>query len=70
MTAKTPTERVAALRARRAAVGVTEVRGIFAPTEQHAAVKAAAARALKKRPSGQKNPGQTCDSPAGKGTSS
>jgi hypothetical protein len=35
------TERSAELRARRAAQGITELRGLYAPTTQHAAIKAA-----------------------------
>lgn len=42
MTAKTPAERQAATRARRAAGGVQEVRGIFLPPELHAQLKALA----------------------------
>jgi len=40
MTAKTITERVRALRERRAQDGLTEVRGIFARPEDHARIKA------------------------------
>jgi hypothetical protein len=47
MTAKTTTERVAALRARRAAEGLTEVRGIFLPPDLHASLKERAAKLLK-----------------------
>lgn len=47
--AKTPTERARALRERRAAQGLSEVRGIWAPAALHEAIKAAAARLLKKR---------------------
>lgn len=39
MTARTTTERVAALRERRAKEGISELRGVFAPTDQHAAIK-------------------------------
>ena len=39
MTAKTSSERQAALRARRAADGLLEVRGVFLPLELHAALK-------------------------------
>lgn len=46
--AKTNTERAQVLRARRAAEGLAEVRGIWAPPERHKAIKAAAARLLKK----------------------
>ena len=42
MTAKTPAERKAAERARKAAAGITEVRGIMAHKDDHAPVKAAA----------------------------
>lgn len=47
MTAKTTTERVAALRARRASEGLTEVRGIFLPPDLHPKLKALAAKMLK-----------------------
>lgn len=39
MTAKTTTERQRGLRARRLAEGLAEVRGLYLPSEQHAAVK-------------------------------
>jgi len=42
MTAKTATERVRALRARMAARGLAEVRGVYLPTSQHQALKQAA----------------------------
>jgi hypothetical protein len=45
MTAKTTAERQQALRAKRAALGLTEVRGIWAPPEDHAAIKASVKRA-------------------------
>ena len=49
MTAKTPAERQAAYRARKAAT--PEVRGIFARPEDHAAIKAYAAKlAAKAKP--------------------
>ena len=48
MTAKTTAERQAAFRQRKAQAGETEVRGIFAPPEQHAAIKAAAAKVRRK----------------------
>ena len=48
MTAATPAERQRAYRARKAAAQLQEVRGIFAPQEQHAAIKAAAAKVVKK----------------------
>jgi hypothetical protein len=40
---------VAAFRARKAAAQLSEVRGIFAHTDDHAAIKAAAAKINKKR---------------------
>lgn len=40
MTAQTPAERQEALRARRAMLGMTEVRGIYLPPELHAELKA------------------------------
>jgi hypothetical protein len=61
MTAKTDAElalqrakqlaalRQAARRARKKAEGAAEVRGIFAPLEDHAAIKEAAARIVKRR---------------------
>ena len=45
MTAKTVAERQQALRAKRAAAGLTEVRGIWAPPADHAAIKASVKRA-------------------------
>jgi len=48
MTAQTTAERQAAFRQRKAAAGETEVRGIFAPPEQHAEIKAAAAKVRRK----------------------
>lgn len=59
MTARTTLERVAALRARRAAAGLTEVRGIFLAPEQHVQLKAYATRLARKRPAapaGEQNP--------------
>jgi hypothetical protein len=47
MTAKTTTERVAALRARRASEGLSEVRGIFLPPDLHQTLKEQAAKLLK-----------------------
>lgn len=47
MTAKTIAQRQAALRARRAAEGLSEVRGIFLPPKQHAALKKAAKSLIK-----------------------
>jgi hypothetical protein len=41
MTAKTNAQKQAELRARRLAQGITELRGLYAPTTQHAAIKAA-----------------------------
>lgn len=49
MTAQTPAQRQEALRARRAMLGMTEVRGIYASPEDHAAIKAYAATLRKKR---------------------
>lgn len=46
--AKTAAERQEALRARRAMLGMTEVRGIYLPPELHAKLKEQAARLLKK----------------------
>jgi len=46
MTAKTPAQRKAAERARKALAGISEVRGIFAPPADHAAIKQAACLAL------------------------
>lgn len=43
-------ERQEALRARRAMLGMTEVRGIYLPPELHAKLKAEAARLLKRQP--------------------
>ena len=40
--AKTPAERKAAERLRKQEAGLSEVRGIFAPTEHHDAIKEAA----------------------------
>jgi hypothetical protein len=40
MTAKTNAEKQAELRARRKAQGLEELRGIYAPKSQHAALKA------------------------------
>lgn len=39
MTAQTTKERQEAMRARRAMLGMTEVRGIYAPPSMHAAIK-------------------------------
>jgi len=47
--AQTPAQRVAAFRARKAAAQLSEVRGIFAHADDHAAIKAAAAKINKKR---------------------
>ena len=47
--AKTPAERKAAQRARLAQKGLAEVRGIFAHPDDHAKIKAAAARVKKRR---------------------
>lgn len=48
MTAKTVTQRVAALRARRASEGLTEVRGIFLPPSLHPKLKEQAVKLLPK----------------------
>lgn len=53
MTAKTNAQKQADLRARRAADGITEVRGLYAKKEHHAEIKQAArkvAAKLEKRP--------------------
>lgn len=42
MTAKTPAQRQEDLRARRMLLGMTEVRGIYAPPEAHRSIKEAA----------------------------
>jgi hypothetical protein len=47
VTAQSSRERQEALRARRAMLGMTEVRGIYLPAELHAKLKEAAARMLK-----------------------
>jgi hypothetical protein len=49
MTGKTTAERQQAFRARRASDGQTEVRGVFAHPDDHAAIKAYAAKVTKKR---------------------
>lgn len=56
MTAKTTAERQRAYKARKAAEGLTEVRGIFAPLEKHAAIREAAAKVLGKRQTKPKEP--------------
>ena len=48
MTARTTAQRQAALRERRAAEGLAEVRGIYLPPQLHPAIKAAARKLLKK----------------------
>jgi hypothetical protein len=48
MTAQTPAERQEALRARRAMLGMSEVRGIYLPLELHAVLKAEARKLLEK----------------------
>ena len=50
MTAKTTAERQAAFRSARAAEGLTPVRGLYAPTERHAEIRAAVAKLLKRKP--------------------
>lgn len=45
--AKTTAERQRAYRQARAAEGLTEVRGIYAPPEKHAAIREAAAKVLR-----------------------
>ncbi len=47
MIAKTTAERQRAYKANKAAEGLTEVRGIFAPPARHAEVREAAAKTLK-----------------------
>ena len=49
--AQTSTEKVRALRERRAAAGLTELRGTFVPTELHAEAKAFIAEWLAQRKS-------------------
>lgn len=49
MTAKTTKERVQALRKRRDEAGLSEVRGIWAPAEMHADIRATAAKFVKRR---------------------
>lgn len=49
MTAKTDAQRQAARRARKAAAGEQEVRGIFAPLDEHEKIKAYAGKLAKKR---------------------
>lgn len=49
MTAKTVAERQRALRAARAEAGLVEVRGIWAHPDDHAAIKAFAAKLQRKR---------------------
>lgn len=46
----TGAERIAALRARRAAQGLEEVRGIYAPKPLHATIKAYARKLLVPKP--------------------
>lgn len=55
MAAQSTQERQEALRARRALLGLAEVRGIYLPPDMHAAIKAQAAKMLskwQKRPQG------------------
>ena len=47
--AKTPAERQAAFRARKAQADTAEVRGIFAHPDDHADIKAAAAKIARRR---------------------
>jgi len=49
VTAKTPAERQAARRAREADKNHAEVRGIFAHTDDHPPIKAAAQKIIKRR---------------------
>jgi len=49
VTGKTTAERQQAFRARRASDGQVEVRGVFAHPDDHAAIKAYAARLQKRR---------------------
>lgn len=46
MTAKTTSERQAAYRARKALADLAEVRGIFAPPDRHAEIKAQAKKTI------------------------
>lgn len=48
MTAKTSAQRKSAERARKAQAGISEVRGIWAPVDKHAAIKAAVKQVLSK----------------------
>jgi hypothetical protein len=50
MTVKTNAQKQADLRARRLAQGITELRGLYAPTTQHAAIKAEVRKKLKATP--------------------
>jgi len=52
MTASTPAQRKATQRARQAAAGLSEVRGIMAPLDRHDDIKKAAAKVLRRRKSG------------------
>lgn len=52
MTAQSTSERQEALRAKRAMLGMTEVRGIYLPPDLHAELKRIAAELLKKREAG------------------
>ena len=57
MTAQTTRERQEALRARRAMLGMTEVRGIYLPPELHPEIKQQARKLLKRWQAAQaKNP--------------
>jgi hypothetical protein len=53
--AQTNKERQEALRARRAMLGMTEVRGIYLPPELHAEIKAHARKLLKQAEKKEKN---------------
>ena len=55
MTAKTVTERQAALRARRLEQGLTEVRGIYLPPDKHAELKQLAVKLTAPKPESKKS---------------
>lgn len=56
MTDRTAAQRQEALRARRLMLGLTEVRGIYAAPDDHAAIKKYAAKLQKARLSGNHKP--------------
>lgn len=59
MTAKTNAQKQAALRARRAAEGITEVRGLYANTKHHDEIKQAA-RKFAEKLAKRKHPASGC----------